>query len=105
MIEGNHKVVCGVKYWDEAVTKSKAQTDLQSFIDKEMRALAGEYFEELWEEIEEANLDVDVIGEVMIGRILGKIAISKGEDSASKVVAHFAQLNEMGVLAGDRVLQ
>ena len=97
--------MCRGEDWDDTVTKSKAQTDLQTFIDKEMRALAGEYFEELWEEIEETNLDLDVIGEVMIGRILGKIASSKGEESASKLVAHFSQLNEMGVLAGERVLQ
>ncbi len=87
------------------MSKNKAQQDLHAFIDKEMRALAGEYFEELWEEIEESNLDLDVIGEVLIERILGKIVASKGEESASKLVMHFSKLDEMGVLAGQRVLQ
>ena len=90
---------------DIVVSKTKAHTDLKEFIDKEMRTLAGEYFEELWEEIEEANLDIDVIGEVLIGKILGKIAASKGEKAASELVTHFSKLDEMGVLAGHRVLQ
>ena len=90
---------------DIAVSKTKTNNDLQDFIDKEMRALAGEYFEELWEEIEDANLDIDVIGEVLIEKILGKIAASKGEAAASKLVTHFSKMDEMGVLAGQRVLQ
>jgi len=87
------------------VTKTSAQNDLHAFIEKEMRALAGEYFEELWDEIEESNLDLDVIGEVLIERILGKIAASKGEEAASKLVTHFSEMDQMGVLAGQRVLQ
>lgn len=95
----------GGEFWDNTVTKTSAQKDLQAFIEKEMRALAGEYFEELWEEIEESNLDLDVIGEVLIERILGKIATAKGEKAASRIVTHFANMDEMGVLAGQRVLQ
>lgn len=79
--------------------------DISVFIDKEMRALACEYFDELWEEVEESNLDQDVIAEVLIERILSKVAASKGEETASKLVTHFSKMDEMGVLAGQRVLQ
>ncbi|MEL7429267.1 MAG: hypothetical protein AAFN43_04625 [Pseudomonadota bacterium] len=87
------------------MTSRKTQMDINHFIEKEMRALAGEYFDELWEEIEEANLDVGVIAEVLIERILAKVAAQKGEAVASELVAHIKQLDQMGTLTGPRVLQ
>lgn len=88
------------------MTKKKTTPEeLNAFLEKEMRALAGEYFEELWEEIEETGLDMDIIAEVLIERILSKIAISQGEENASRLVAHVSKMAEMGILTGHRVLQ
>jgi hypothetical protein len=87
------------------MTKTSQQTDLKSFIEKETRALAGEFFEEIWDEIEEANLETDVVAEVFIQRTLAKLAASKGDTSASRMVSHFSKLDEMGGLGRPPILQ
>ena len=79
--------------------------NIKAFIEKETRALAGEYLDEVWDEIEEAKLDIDIVAEVFISRVLAKVAASKGEKYASRIVEHFARQDEMGTLSGSRTLQ
>ena len=79
--------------------------NLKLVIEKEMRALAGEYLDDVWEEMEEAKLDLDIVAEVFIGRVLAKVASSRGEETASRIVEHFSRLDEMGTLGGQPTLQ
>ena len=87
------------------MTKKISQADFNIIIEKEMRSLARDYFDELWNELEEANLDASVIGEALIERILEKVASQQGEASASKIVSHIAELEQLGTLCGPRILQ
>lgn len=86
------------------VTKPESN-NIEELIQNEMRALAGEYFEDVWNEVLAEDLDIQLVAEVFIERVLKKIAKERGEDCASKLVSHFHKMDEMGFLPEARVLQ
>ncbi len=86
------------------MTKPQAET-IEDLIDAEMRALAGEYFEDAWNEVTAEDLDIQLVVEVFIECALKKIAKERGEDTASKLVSHFRKMDEIGFLPEARVLQ
>lgn len=84
----------------EAVPKN-----IDELIDQEMRALAGEYFEDIWKDIELEDLDIQMVAEVFIEKTLKKIVAERGEACASKLVSHFHAMDEIGFLPDARILQ
>lgn len=78
---------------------------LDELIQIEMRALAAEYFEDVWKDVIAEDLDIQLIAEVFIESALKKVTQERGEITASELVSHFNKMDEIGFLPEARVLQ
>jgi len=87
------------------VTANKIPDNLDDLIDQEKRALAKEYFSDIWTDIQAENLGTDLIVEVFIQEAIERLANEKGMEQASKLITHFKNLDELGVLPLQRTLQ
>jgi hypothetical protein len=84
---------------------SRIPKNLDDLIEKEKRSLAGEYFEEAWMEMREDGLSARLIAEVYIDLALKKLVVENGDAEASKLLAHFRKLDEMGFIPASHTLQ
>lgn len=87
------------------MTANKIPDNLDDLIDQEKRALAKEYFSDIWTDIQAENLGTDLIVEVFIQEAIERLANEKGMEQASKLITHFKNLDELGVLPLQRTLQ
>lgn len=87
------------------MTANKIPDNLDDLIDQEKRALAKEYFSDIWTDIQAENLGTDLIVEVFIQEAIERLANEKGMEQASKLISHFKNLDELGVLPLQRTLQ
>lgn len=79
--------------------------NLDDLIDQEKRALAKEYFSDIWTDIQAENLGTQLIVEVFIQECIERLASEKGMEEASKLITHFKNLDELGILPLQRTLQ
>jgi len=87
------------------VKTSNIPENLDDLIDQEKRSLAKEYFADAWAEVQVENLGTDLVAEVFIQEIIERLAIERGSEEASKLIKHFKNLDEMGILPLQRTLQ
>lgn len=79
--------------------------NLDALIEKEKKALAREYFMDLWDEIELENLETELIVEVFVQESLEKLAKEKGMEKASRLISYFKDMDELGILPSRHTLQ
>lgn len=84
---------------------SKIPENLDDLIDQEKRALAKEYFADLWADIQVENLGTEMIVEVFVQEAIEHLANEKGSEEASKLISHFKNMDELGILPLQRTLQ
>lgn len=87
------------------MTTNNIPDNLDDLIEQEKRALAKEYFSDIWADIQAENLGTELIVEVFIQEAIERLANEKGMDEASKLITHFKNLDELGVLPIQRTLQ
>lgn len=87
------------------MTSINIPDNLDDLIDQEKRALAKEYFSDIWTDIQAENLGTHLIVEVFIQEAIERLAFEKGMDEASKLITHFKNLDELGILPLQRTLQ
>jgi len=87
------------------VTTSDIPDNLDDLIDQEKRALAKEYFSDIWSDIQAENLGTDIVVEVFIQEAIERLANEKGLEQASKLITHFKNMDELGILPLQRTLQ
>ena len=90
---------------DYCAMKSNTTENIDDLIEKEKRALAEECFREVWSELFDEGVDSAVIAEVFVESALKQLVIERGNERASKLLAHFRELDEMGFLPSSRTLQ
>ena len=79
--------------------------NIDELIEKEKRSLAGEYFEEAWQGMQQDGLSADIVAEVYIDLALKKLISEKGGSEASKLIAHFKQMDDMGFIPATGTIQ
>ena len=79
--------------------------NLDDLIDQEKRELAKEYFSDIWTDIQAENLGTDLIVEVFIQEAIERLANDRGTEEVSKLISHFKDLDELGILPVQRTLQ
>ena len=79
--------------------------NLDDMIDREKRALVKEYFSDIWSDIQAEDLGTDLIVEVFIQEAIEKLANEKGTEEVSRLISHFKNLDELGILPVQRTLQ
>lgn len=84
---------------------SKTADNLDDLIDQEKRALAKEYFSDIWAEIQVENLDTELIVEVFMQEAIERLANERGSEEVSRLIAHFKDMDELGILPVQRTLQ
>lgn len=87
------------------MTTSDIPDNLDDLIDQEKRALAKEYFSDIWSDIQAENLGTDIVVEVFIQEAIERLANEKGLEQASKLITHFKNMDELGILPLQRTLQ
>ena len=87
------------------MTTSNIPDNLDDLIDQEKRALAKEYFSDIWSDIQAENLGTELIVEVFIQEAIERLANEKGMEEASRLITHFKNLDELGILPLQRTLQ
>ncbi len=87
------------------MTTTNIPDNLDDLIDQEKRALAKEYFSDIWSDIQAENLGTELIVEVFIQEAIERLANEKGMEEASKLITHFKNLDELGILPLQRTLQ
>lgn len=78
--------------------------DLKTLIEREKRNLADEYFNEIWEAALEDGIDGNIMAEALLQGSLSKLS----EDNcveASRLINHYKEMDEMGLLRGTRTIQ
>jgi len=85
--------------------RSEICTDLDKLIEDEKRALVRECFSDVWEELSEEGVEIGMVAEVFIESALKKLVSERGNKEASKLIAHFKQMDEMGFLPERHTLQ
>ena len=84
---------------------SEIPEDIDILINNEKRALVEECFLEVWTELTEEGIDPAVIAEIFVEAALKRLVREKGNEHASRLLAHFRELDEMGFLPPTRTLQ
>lgn len=87
------------------MTTSDIPDNLDELIDQEKRALAKEYFSDIWSDIQAENLGTDLVVEVFVQEAIERLANEKGLEQASKLITHFKNMDELGILPLQRTLQ
>ena len=85
--------------------KKEVSQDIDTLIENEKRALVEECFREVWAELTEEAIDPALIAETFIESALKRLVVERGNEQASKLLAHFRELDEMGFLPSTRTLQ
>ncbi len=83
----------------------KSSASLKQLIANEKRELVRECFREVWEELSLEDIEPDMIAEVFIDSALKRLISERGGQEASKLIAHFKELDEIGFLPGRHTLQ
>jgi len=84
---------------------SNIPKNLDELIEQEKRSLAAEYFEEAWLEMRDDGLNAKLIAEVFMDLALKKLINEKGDQEASRMIAHFKELDDMGFIPANRTIQ
>lgn len=79
--------------------------NIDDLIEKEKKALAKEYFDDIWSDIQAESLDTELIAEVFVQQTLERLANEKGMEEASRLIAYFKNMDELGILPSQRTLQ
>ncbi len=79
--------------------------NLDDLIDQEKRALAKEYFSDIWTDIQVENLGTKLIVEVFVQEAIERLANENGTEEASRLITHFKHMDELGILPVQRTLQ
>jgi len=87
------------------VSKTNTTENLDDLIEKEKKALAKEYFKDIWSDIQVEDLGTDLVVEVFVHEALERLASEKGVEQVTRLIAHFKNLDEMGILPAERTLQ
>jgi len=87
------------------VSEIKIAENIDDLIEKEKKALAKEYFDDIWSDIQAEDLGTDLIVEVFVHQALERLASEKGVEQVSRLIAYFKNLDEMGILPAERTLQ
>jgi hypothetical protein len=87
------------------VSSTNTPQNLDDLIEKEKKALAREYFSEIWADIKIENLETELIAEVFVQEALERLADENGLEKASKLITYFKDMDELGVLPVQRTLQ
>lgn len=87
------------------LTTSTIPENIEDLIDQEKKALAKEYFSDIWSDIQAENLGTELIVEVFIQEAIERLANEKGLEQASKLISHFKNMDELGTLPVQRTLQ
>lgn len=87
------------------MTTSNIPDNLDDLIEREKKALAKEYFSDIWTDIKDENLETELVVEVFVQEALERLANEKGMEQASKLITHFKNLDELGILPAERTIQ
>ena len=87
------------------MTSSTIPENIDDLIDQEKKALAKEYFSDIWSDIQAENLGTELVVEVFIQEAIERLANEKGLEQASKLISHFKNMDELGTLPVQRTLQ
>ena len=87
------------------LSKPPEKDNLDELIEREKRALAKEYFDDVWANASADGIDVEILSETFIEGALRELVASNGNAEASKLIAHFKNLDDMGFLPTNRTLQ
>ncbi len=87
------------------MSTSNIPENLDDLIDQEKRALAKEYFSDIWADIQAENLGTELIVEVFVQEAIERLANEKDMEEASKLISHFKNMDELGILPVQRTLQ
>lgn len=79
--------------------------NLDDLIQREKKALAKEYFADIWEDIQAEDLGTDLIVEVFVQEAIERLATERGIEEVSKLISHLKNLDELGILSLQRTLQ
>ena len=78
---------------------------LKRLIENEKRELVRERFHETWEELGLEDIEPDMIAEIFIDAALKRLISERGGKEASKLIAHFKELDEIGFLSERHTIQ
>lgn len=87
------------------VKNTEIPENLEELIEQEKRSLAKEYFTDAWSEVQIENLGTELVAEVFIKETIDRLATERGNEEASKLIAHIKELDEMGILSSGHTLQ
>ncbi|MEM7215861.1 MAG: hypothetical protein AAF423_09980 [Pseudomonadota bacterium] len=85
--------------------KSDLPEDLDTLIEREKRALAEECCQEVWTELLDEGIDPSLIAEIFMESALKCLVRERGNDQATRLIAHFREMDERGLLPTIRTLQ
>ncbi len=86
-------------------TSTNIPENLDDLIEKEKKALAREYFCDIWADIQAEDLGTDLIVEVFVQEAIERLVTERGSEEASRLITHFKNLDELGILSLPRTLQ
>lgn len=78
---------------------------LEDLIENEKRALVRECFSEVWEELRLEDIEPKAIAEIFIDAALKRLIDERGDKEATRLIAHFKELNDVGFLTQTHSLQ
>ncbi|MEO0329483.1 MAG: hypothetical protein AAF217_12900 [Pseudomonadota bacterium] len=83
----------------------RSRDKLTVLIEREKRAYTQETFNEVWDDLRKEDIEPAFIAEIFIHDTLRRLAEEHGNDKVSKMLSHFNELNEMGVIVSERTIQ
>ena len=83
----------------------KPSASLKRLIENEKRELVRECFRETWEELRLEDIEPDLIAENFIDAALKQLICERGGQNATRLIAHFKELDEIGVLSERHTIQ
>ena len=78
---------------------------MSALIRNQMRAVAGEYFDEVWTELRAEQVDIELIGQVFVERAVSKIASECGDEQARLMIARLQEMDRLGYPPENYILQ
>ena len=84
---------------------TKTTASLERLIENEKRELVRECFRETWEELRLEDIEPDMIAEIFVDAALKRLISERGGPEASKLIAHFMELDEIGFLSERHTIQ
>ena len=84
---------------------AKQSNNFADLIRNQMRTIAGEYFDDVWSELRDEQVDIDLIGQVFAEKAVAKIASECGEEQARMMIARLQELDKLGYRPENYILQ